>query len=237
MKIHRFIGNFKLKIGVLKLEDGELFNQFRNVLKLKAGEKVIIGDGKGNEGISEIKEYGKDSVTIEVAEISVNQNETDRHVILYCAVLKKENFELVVQKATEVGIKEIVPIITARTVKLDIRKDRLEKIIKEASEQSGRGIVPILHDPSDFDKAVEGIDKNSTNLFFDASGMNLSDLGPNTYNLLKPISVWVGPEGGWTPEEVESAKNSDFRVITLGKTTLRAETAAIVGTYLIVHNL
>lgn len=75
--------------------------------------------------------------------IKINQ----REVILYCAILKHENFELVVQKATEAGIKEIAPIITTRTIKLDIRKDRLEKIIKEAAEQSGRGVVPVWNWP------------------------------------------------------------------------------------------
>ena len=131
MKIHRFIGNFEINIGDLKINGKELLNQFRSVLKLKVGEKIILCDGKINEGVAEIKAYGKDYIEVEIQEVSVNKNEPVREVILYCSILKRENFELVVQKATEVGIKEIIPIITERTVKLDIRKDRLEKIIKE----------------------------------------------------------------------------------------------------------
>src|SRR3989344_4947911 len=147
MKIHRFIGNFKIKIGALRINDEELLNQLRNVLKLKVGEKIILCDGRRNEGSAEIKEYGKDYVEVEIKEVGVNENEPEKQVILYCSILKRENFELVVQKATEIGIKEIVPIITERTVKLDIRKDRLEKIIREAAGQSGRGTVPVLHEP------------------------------------------------------------------------------------------
>ena len=83
---------------------------------------------------------------------------------------KKENFELVVQKAVEIGVKEIIPIITKRTVKLNLKYDRLEKIIKEAAEQSGRGILPILRKAMDFKKAIEEAEQNNINLFFDISG-------------------------------------------------------------------
>ena len=217
------------------LKDYELFNQIRNVLKLKIGEKIILGDGKMNEGIAEIKEYGKDFIRVEAGEIKINQNEPAGQVILYCAILKKENFELVIQKATEIGVKEIVPLITARTVKLDIKKDRLEKIIKEASEQSGRGIMPILHDPLEFNKTFDYAKHSKVNLFFDSSGGDFTeDFKLKTENYL--IGVWIGPEGGWDSQELELARKSGFKIINLGKLTLRAETAAIVATYRVVHN-
>src|SRR3989344_2443590 len=234
MRLNRFIVNFKIKSGNSKLEDRELFNQIRNVLKLKVGDKIILSDGGGNEAKTIILGYKRDSIEVGISDVTVNQNEADRQVILYCAVLKKENFELVVQKATEVGVKEIVPLITERTIKLNIRQDRLEKIIKEAAEQSGRGIVPILRDPVKFNEVIKQVSSNDSNLFFDQSGINLSDLKPNAYNL-KPISVWIGPEGGWTTKEVELAKELDFKILNLGKLILRAETAAIIGTYFAVH--
>ena len=231
MKLHRFIGGFNLKIGNLKIQDQELFNQFRNVLKLRVGEKMILSDGKMNEAKVTVKEYKKDSIDVEVEEVSINQNEPDQQVILYCSILKKENFELVVQKATEIRVKEIVPLVTARTIKLDIRKDRLEKIIKEAAEQSGRGIVPALHEPVDFEKAVASSSK--TNLFFDFSGESLVNCKLKIKD--SSLGVWVGPEGGWTLEEIEMGQKEGFKIVSLGKTTLRAETAAIVGSYLAVQ--
>lgn len=236
MKIHHFILNFNIKIGIFELKNKELFNQFRNVLKLKVGEIVVLCDGQTNEGTTEVKEYGEDNIVFEITEINKNQNEPERQVILYCAVLKKENFELVVQKVTEIGIAEIVPIITERTVKLNIRKDRLEKIAKEAAEQSGRGIVPILHDPIDFKKAVTGINKENLNFFMDQSGETFQFNRHRKSTGLAMSTVWVGPEGGWSPQELETAKNTGLEIISLGKTTLRAETAAIVGTYLIIHS-
>lgn len=239
MRLHRFIRNFDIKIGKMRLKDGELFNQFRNVLKLKVGEKVVLCDGQMNEGEAEIKGYGKGAIDVEVLSIGKNQNEPERRVALYCSVLKKENFELVVQKATEMGVAEIAPIITERTIKLNLRQDRLEKIAKEAAEQSGRGIVPILHEPIDLEKAIELAKANGLNIFFDQNSIEWtkihSDGSKSRTNSFR-IGAWIGPEGGWSPQELEMARNLDFKVISLGKTTLRAETAAIIGTYLIIHN-
>lgn len=235
MKIHRFVGNFNLKIGVLKIEDWDLFNQAKNVLKLKAGEKIVLGDGNMNEGTAEILEYGKNFIRVSINEIKTNENEPSQNVVLYCAILKKENFELVAQKATEVGIKEIVPIITERTVKLDIRKDRLEKIIKEAAEQSGRGIVPVLREPIKFQEAFVLAKTYGLNLFFDQSGESFKGL--QRLDNKGRIGAWVGPEGGWDSQEVELALKSGFKIINLGELTLRTETAAIIGAYLAIHKL
>lgn len=238
MRLHRFIGRFKLKVGGLKLEDKELLNQLRNVLKLRIGERIILCDGQRSEGLAEIREYGRNFTGVEVIEISKNKNEPGRQVVLYCSILKRENFELVVQKATEIGVKEIAPIITERTVKLSIRQDRLEKIIKEAAEQSERGIVPILHEPIDLEKAVSNAVGNKLNCFFDQSGqMYRHRKSDNGLAMSKEgVGVWIGPEGGWSPRELEMAGDARFEIISLGKTTLRAETAAIIGAYLVIHN-
>ena len=233
MRLHRFIDNFELKFGNFKLYDKELFNQVRNVLKLKAGERIILCDGKMNEGIVEIKKYEKDHIKVEIQNISTNKNEPERSVILYCAILKRENFELVVQKATEIGVRKIIPIITDRTVKLNIRQDRLKKIIKEAAEQSGRGVVPILQEPVSFKEAIKDIADNGTNLLFDISGEK-SNFHSIHYKLF--ITTWVGPEGGWTSQEIETAKTAGFEIVSLGNTILRAETAAIIGAYLIIYS-
>ncbi len=229
MRLHRFIGNFDIAKSNLKIHDDELLNQIRNVLRLGSGQEVILADGKLSEAKAKISEMGKDFIVFEVLERWQNQNESERDVVLYCAILKRENFELVVQKATEAGIKEIVPVITERTVKLNIRQDRLEKIIKEAAEQSGRGIMPILHAALDLQQAIDNGGKNM-NLFLDSSGESFND--SQRLNNEGQIGVWIGPEGGWTEKELSLARESKFKIINLGKLTLRAETAAIIGTYL-----
>ncbi|MDP3710577.1 MAG: RsmE family RNA methyltransferase [bacterium] len=229
MRLHRFIGNFDLRRKEIVLSDKELVNQIKNTLRLKVGDRVILADGKLNEAVCEIEKIDKNLVEFSADKIYRNQNEPKRKVIFYCAVLKKENFEWVAQKATEVGVSEIQPIITSRTVKQKLNLERLQKIIREAAEQSGRGVVPILREPIDFKRAAQEAGRNESNLFFDISGK------PALSVIASTINIFIGPEGGWEEKEIELAKDYEFKIISLGKLTLRAETAAVVSSYLTVN--
>jgi len=233
MRLNRFIGQFDFSKGKLTILDEEVLNQVRNVFRMRVGDQFLLGNGEGKEALVELVEYGKNSLEVKILEIHENTNEPQNQVTLYCAVLKKENFELVVQKATEVGVCQIVPIITERTVKLNLRMDRLEKIIKEAAEQSGRAIVPKLEKIKDLEGALKEI--TGKNVLFDISGQNIQGLGIGSEG--SNIGVWIGPEGGWTDNELELAKNAGFSIISLGQLTLRAETAAIIGSFLSTHSL
>ena len=237
MAIQRFFGNFdffKEEINKkIEISDKNIIHQIKNVLRLKIGDEIVLCDGKLNEAKSKIADFGKNNLKLEMIDIIRNNNEPEKDVILYCAILKKENFELVVQKAVEIGVKKIIPIITKRTVKLNLKYDRLEKIIKEAAEQSGRGILPVLHKAIDFKKAVEVAEQNNINLFFDISGKKITE------NQLKlnqeKIGLFIGPEGGWETGELEFAKENNFKILNLGKLTLRAETAAIIASYISLY--
>src|SRR3989344_3133253 len=223
MKIHRFIVDKDLYLGNFTVSDKEIVNQITKVLRLKQGDFILLSDGKKEEAKAQITKILKGGLEVEILDVFVNKNEPSVNVILYCAMLKKENFELVVQKATEVGVKEIVPVITKRTVKTGFKKDRLEKIIKEACKQSGRGMIPKLHDPVGFEDAVKNA--GDQNLFFDSSGAKLQ----TTHYKLQTINVWIGPEGGWDESELNLAKESGFKITSLGNLILRAETAAIIS--------
>lgn len=207
--------------------DEEVVDQIRKVLKLKVGEQVLLCDGQGNEVVGEITEIVHKVIKLKVLKVQKNENEAGWRVVLYCAILKRENFELVVQKATEIGVAEIVPVVTRRTVKLDIKQERLQKIIKEAAEQSGRGVVPILREPIIFQEAIKNA--NGANILFDSSG----SIQASNSKLLTSIAIWIGPEGGFDEAEITAAKNAGFEIASLGKLTLRAETAAIVASYLV----
>lgn len=234
MRTHRFFVKENLHGKTVTIADRELVSQWRNVLRLKNGDEINIFDGTGTEARAKILSFEKDSAELQILGTFRNENEPLRYVILYCSVLKRENFELVAQKATEIGAKEIVPIITERTEKLNLRMDRLEKIAKEAAEQSGRAIVPKLHEPIKFEDAVNSAKNNAINLFCDLSGESLENLKKNLKNEGR-VGVFVGPEGGWTDEERLFAAKSDFKKVGLGKLTLRAETAAIVASYLVIN--
>lgn len=228
MKLQRFIKNVNLSERNLKIEDSDFLNQVKNVFRLKPGDRIILADGLGGEGICEIKAFKKNAVEVMVIEtvhdmISINLPS------LYCAILKKENFEFVVQKAIECGIGKIIPIITDRTIKLNLNFERLNKIAKEAAEQSGRKDLPAIYPPMKFEEAVKTASRDY-NLFFDMKGEPVMELLKK-----KPenLSAWIGPEGGWSAGELEFANSAGFKIASLGKTTLRGETAAIVASYLI----
>ena len=150
MRLHRFIGDFDLKKGTIPITHGDFLNQARNVLRLKIGDRIILSDGRGMEAEGILEGLDKKRALVHISNRSENRNEPECKVILYCALIKRENFEWVVQKATEVGVTAIVPIISERTVKLSLKRERLLKIIKEAAEQSGRTVVPTSSDPMDF---------------------------------------------------------------------------------------
>jgi 16S rRNA (uracil1498-N3)-methyltransferase len=113
-KLHRFIGPYQLGQGTMRLDNAELEHQMRSVLKLEPGETVIIGDGTGLEAQCRLLGYEKGAVLLQGLSVGRNPNELALRATLYCAVLKADHFELAAQKATEVGIAEIVPIVTTR---------------------------------------------------------------------------------------------------------------------------
>lgn len=237
MRLNRFFGDFDLAQKILRISDGDFLHQVKNVLRLGAGEEIILADGQGKEAIAKISRYGKDFAEIEILEVKQNQNEPEKRVILYCSILKRENFELAVQKAVEAGVSEITPIISGRTVKTGLKYDRLEKIIKEAAEQSGRGIVPVLREATKFNDALAGAKENTANILFDLSGAKFvrSDCTNLGQQEKIRVGIFIGPEGGWSEEEIGAAKEAGFKILSLGKLTLRGETAAIVASYLVYN--
>lgn len=228
MKIHRFIDNFDLSGKELEIK-GQIAQQIIKVLRLKAGEKIELGNGKGTLASGVIEKIENKSVVIVKIESLLQQtSEKKNKVILFCAILKKENFEMVVQKTTECGVYKIIPVITERTIKTGLNMERLQKIAKEASEQSGRINIPAILKPIIFDESLELANKDNLNIIFDKNGEQLSKIKNNSTD----INIWIGPEGGWTEKELEKAKNHDFKTASLGSLILRGETAAIVSTYL-----
>lgn len=229
MRLHRFILDADLSADRITLADRETTNQVRNVLRMGAGDRFVVCDGKGKEATVQIVS-AEASVVADVLDRRDVATESAARVTLYCAVLKRENFELVVQKATECGAARIVPIVSARTIKLGVKRDRLEKIAREAAEQSGRGIVPEITEPMSLKAAVIHAKDNAANVVFEpgAPSFDPSTLRPS--NL--PLGLFIGPEGGWDDAEVEQLRAAGYHVASIGPRVLRAETAAIVATYL-----
>ena len=251
MKIHRFIGSFDLSKESLQITNTEIVNQMKNVLRLKVGELVELCDGKHISAIADICKIEKNSINVSIKEIIKDKNKAKNNVTLFCAILKKENFELVVQKTTECGVSKIIPVITSRTIKTVLNLERLRKIAKEASEQCGRIDIPEILEPMKFEDAIKNIE--GENILFDVGGelsFETHCTGRRAEHSNSPAgeyvrvskdnsltaekyNIFIGPEGGWTEEEIEKTKSLNFKRASLGPLTLRGETAAIIATYLI----
>ncbi|PSO45612.1 MAG: hypothetical protein BRC22_00735, partial [Parcubacteria group bacterium QH_9_35_7] len=223
----RFIrSNFNLSKNKLEITDRRLIHKIKNVLRMKAKDKIELCNGKQEEATAEILKINKDKIKTKLLERHSNDREPDKKITLYCSILKNKNFELVVEKATELGVSQIVPIISDRTVKTGLKSDRLNKKIREAAEQSGRGVLPQLQEKVKLKTAIKQ-DQNEMQIAFDEAGKEVSEIDIAVDN----ISIFVGPEGGWSKKEKQMFEEKNFDIAKLSDLTFRAETAAIVGSY------
>lgn len=233
MRLHRFFTDADFSRAAtdtaVVVHDAPLAHQIKNVLRARAGDPIELFDRRGFQITGTLESIVKETITVLVSVYTKPATE-QKKVILYLAMLKRENFELAVQKATETGVSAIVPLITARTIKTGWKRERVEKIAIEASEQSGRRTIPMISEPISFTDAVAA--KHGTKLFLDFNGTAFDRAMIEKKNT---IALFVGPEGGWTDEERKMADTAGCMKTTIGPRTLRAETAAIIGSYLAAH--
>jgi 16S rRNA (uracil1498-N3)-methyltransferase len=214
----------------------------REVLRLKPGDEVYVFDGKGKEFHCRIESSRRDTAQLLVLqEVSAARPESALQLTLAVALLKSDKFDLVVQKATELGVAGLVPVQTKfADVKLRDESDANKRLVRwrrialEAAKQSGRALVPDVAEPVSF---VDLIDSQRSQdhrlLFSERDGQSLATLERN--ESFDSLTALVGSEGGWADAELEEAKTAGWTVITLGGRTLRAETAAITVTALLQH--
>lgn len=230
MRLHRFFvkenigGNLEIKIS-----EERIVHQVRNVFRLGVGDKIIIFNGDGKDCECEIVEIGKKDLRLKILD-SRMVHKSKKEVTLFMSLIKKENFELVCEKATELGVAKIVPIVSERTTLKNLNHDRIEKILIEASEQCGRGDVPVLGEIMNLELLIKNSNPEEI-LVADFGGVDFKSLKLEA----KSQKLLIGPEGGWTDEERNIFKENNIKSFSLGETTLRAETAAIVATFLAVN--
>ncbi len=205
-----------------------------SVLKSQKGDRLDIIDGKGKAYEVEITEISKKDVFVNIIREIVMNTESSAHLVLCQGILKGEKMDMVIQKATELGVREIVPLITERCLVRETRKvKRWGKIAEEAAEQCGRAVIPDIHEPVELAGLLQ---KSSLKglIFWEQGGLPLSE-AIHKVDPAKPIDIFVGPEGGLTAEEVQLAEEHGLVRATLGRRTLRAETAALVSVALVQY--
>ncbi len=225
MKVHRFIIKNIAFQPIIEITDRVFVHQIHTVLGLRVGETIELCDGRGMCARGEITAISKNSVAGSFEAPQKNSRDTDIEVTLYAAIIKRDNFELLAQKATEIGVSKIVPLITRRTIKMSVNRSRLQTILREAAEQSGRGVVPVLGEATTIERACMELDRNTDAYIFDEAGDELHGVTPTK----KIRALFIGPEGGWEPGELEQLTH--LKKISLGRGILRAETAAIIATH------
>jgi 16S rRNA (uracil1498-N3)-methyltransferase len=223
MKLQRFFTAepVEMRHTPLVIPSLELLDQLKKVLRMSRGDNVILFDNSGYQFLATIEAYNNESVSFNILERQADSVNKSRETFLFASIIKKDNFEWVVEKATELGVSHIVPIISARTEKKDINKDRLNKIIIEASEQSGRTRLPTLHEVISLE--------DSMNKFREIKSIAWEPTSEKfTSSELENISgSYIGPEGGWTKEELYLFEKHSITTRSLGHQILRAETAVI----------
>ncbi|MBR7060849.1 MAG: 16S rRNA (uracil(1498)-N(3))-methyltransferase [Eubacterium sp.] len=223
--------------------DGEQARHIAKSLRMKKGDMLIVNDSKGSDFGCVIEEITKESVFLKVCYQQASNSEPDCRVRIYQGNPKGGKLEDIIQKCTELGVFEIIPVLTKRCVSRPDEKsakkktERYNKIALEAAQQSGRGVVPKVYDLIPLKKAVEEDDSEVKIVFYEGGGEPLRTLVDEK---TKSVSIYIGPEGGFEKEEVDLIVSGGAAAATLGKRILRTQTApvaALSAIMLITNNL
>jgi 16S rRNA (uracil1498-N3)-methyltransferase len=198
------------------------------VLRLNEGDRIYLVDGRGGFYETHIIEAHPKRCMVQVLDVKLNFGKRNYHLHMAISPLKfSDRFEWFLEKATEIGIDEISPILTLRSEKKDIKLERCNKIIEAAMKQSKKAFHPKINELTTYEKFLQNT-PNDAQLYIahclegqKKSLMDFANIQPKKYLIL------IGPEGDFTEEEITLAKSNNFTEITLGEARLRTETAAI----------
>lgn len=244
----RVFVNTPLAEGAAVTLTGETAHYLHTVLRVRQGARFLAVDATGRECETIVEACRGGEVWGRVVAVRPSPVEPRPTVILYQALLKNRNFELVLQKCTELGVAAFVPMLTERTVprpaeeRLEGRTERWARIVSEACRQCGRALPPPVASPLAWHDALR---------YFSGSGavglIAYEGLGKSACRSLhtalaarqpeRPLAVFIGPEGGFTAQEMEQAREAGLLPVSLGPLILRAETAAVCACSVIMYEL
>ena len=224
---------------------GSDVNHIKNVLRLKAGEEIAVRNGvDGKEYRCGIEEFAQDQIICSLRFIREEGVELPSKIYLFQGIPKADKMELIVQKAVELGVFEVIPVAVKRcVVKLDERKarakvSRWQGIAEAAAKQCKRGIIPVVREPMTMKEAVSYAGEMDVKLI----PYELAEDMSHTKKMIEAVrpgqsvAVFIGPEGGFEQSEVDEALAADIVPVTLGKRILRTETAGLtVLSWLLYH--
>ena len=202
-----------------------------NVLRMEKGEEILLTDGKGKKAKAAIVDDNRKKCVVEISSIEIAKQREKKIAIGISLIKNSSRFEWFLEKATEIGVSEIIPLICARTEKEKFRFDRMQNILVSAMLQSQQCWLPLLHEPTEFEKAMHLSFEQKFIAHCEES--NKKSLLPQYSNNTTSQIILIGPEGDFSHEEIESAIKNNFMPVSLGNTRLRTETAGMVAATLL----
>ena len=231
-----FVSPDQIRQDRIFIYDGDV-NHIKNVLRMKIGEELSVSDGEGTDYHCSIESIDNDAVGLRIIDSWQSYTELPVRLYLFQGLPKSDKMELIIQKAVELGAYEIIPVSTSRSiVKLDDKKagkkiSRWQQISESGAKQSGRAIIPKISDVMSFKQALAYAKELDAILIPYEKAENMAETKAVIESLkneqTKSIGIFIGPEGGFSNEEVELAIEAGAKPITLGKRILRTETAGL----------
>ena len=195
------------------------------VLRMKNGESLQLTDGKGNIGTAKIVDDHKKKCTVSIIEHRLVPQKQQKVSIAIGLVKNNSRFEWFLEKATEIGVTEIIPLVTDRTEKQNFRHDRMQQILVAAMIQSQQAWLPVLHHPTTFENVLNT--SYEQKLIAHCEENQKQSIAH--FRLATSVQILIGPEGDFSTEEIALAMENNYTQVTLGHTRLRTETAGVVA--------
>ncbi|MBF0412377.1 MAG: 16S rRNA (uracil(1498)-N(3))-methyltransferase [Desulfamplus sp.] len=262
MSIHRFYINPDDIDGNIATITGQDAKHLVNVLRLGSGNSVELADGHGNHYMAEIEAATSKQVIFKIISKRFLDAESPAHITIAQGMLKDKKMDVILRHLTELGIKEWIPFFASRSVPCpdaiqrkeadfaipksysnrkttDVRVERWERIARESIKQCGRSLLPIVHQPMSYDKMINEAECYDEKIaFWEKSTIPVDAIRERLSNIpsvgeQRKIIVMVGPEGGFSEQEISIALKNGFQSFSLGKRILRAETASIAACTLV----
>lgn len=241
---HFFVDEGQINEDTITIEGTDV-NHIKNVLRMKEKEKLLISNGTDKDFLCEILSISSQSVLCKIIDVDLEGTELPSKIYLFQGLPKSDKMELIIQKAVELGVHEIIPVDTKRSVvKLDEKKadnkiKRWQQISLSAAKQSKRIIIPNIHKIMSFKEALEYASDFEYNLipYENAKGMEDTKKAIEAIKPYTSIGIFIGPEGGFDEAEISLAISNGVLPVTLGKRILRTETAGLAVLSVIMFHL
>ncbi len=228
----------ELNTGNLVLDE-DTSKHITQVLRMKVGEQLLLTNGKGMKSTAEITNDHRKKCEVKIVTTETEEQLSPRIVIGISLIKNTSRFEWFLEKATEIGVNEIIPLICERTEKEKFRYERLQQILISAMLQSQQCWLPVLHQPTSFEEVVQSKLSNQLNQEFQYQQKFIAHCLPGQKQQLSSFIrhhsslILIGPEGDFSPKEINTALQQNFQPVALGNTRLRTETAGMVAAALL----